>query len=123
MMMKPSSRRTSKDLERQRIGVSRTVIWLPRISHLPSIPPTHEQIANKAKKKEYARESRRISAFEDTTQALFDVGLVGRRRRNKQRFSIEKDLKMVVMQTTRNGILLVHKEIYVMVVETFGNIR
>jgi hypothetical protein len=96
---------------------------LPRISHLPSIPPTHEQIANKAKKKEYARERRRISAFEDTTQALFDVGLVGRRRRNKQRFSIEKDLKMVVMQTTRNGILLVHKEIYVMVVETFGNIR
>ena len=96
---------------------------MPRISHLPSIPPTHEQIASKAIKKEYARESRHISAFEDTTQALFDVGLVGRRRRNKQRFFVEKDLKMVVMQTTRNGILLVHKEIYVMVVETFGNIR
>lgn len=85
--------------------------------------PTPEQIAAEAKRKEYARASGRISALEDTAQTLPEVGLGGRRRKNRRRISAGKDMKMVVMQTTGNGTSSVHKEICVMAAETFGKIR
>lgn len=85
--------------------------------------PTPELMAAEAKRKEYARASGRLSALEDTAQTLPDSGLVGKKRRNRRRLSVGKDLKMVVMQTTGNGTSSLHKEICIMAAETFGKIR
>lgn len=85
--------------------------------------PTPEQNAAEAKRKEYAGASGRLSVLEDTAQTLPDAGLVGKRRKNRRRLSLGKDLKMVVMQTIGNGASTVHKEICVMAAETFGKIR
>jgi hypothetical protein len=49
--------------------------------------------------------------------------LVGKRRTNGRRLSVGKDIKMVVMQTTGNGMSWVRKEICMMATETFGKIR
>lgn len=85
--------------------------------------PTHKQIATEGKRKEYARASGRISALEDNAQTLSDTYSVGKRRKNSRKPNVGKDMKMVSMQTNRNGVSSVHKEICIMATEMFGKIR
>lgn len=85
--------------------------------------PTPEQTAAEAKRKEYAIASGRLSAIEDAVDSLPDGALAGKRKRNRRRLSIGKDLKMVAMQMTGNGTSSVHKEICIMAAELFGKIR
>lgn len=84
--------------------------------------PTPEQAAVDAKRKEFAIASGRLCALEDTAQNLPD-GYIGKRKRNRRRLSIGKEMKMVVMQTTGSGTSSIHKEICIMAAEQFGKIR
>jgi len=85
--------------------------------------PTPEQIAAEAKRKEFAIASGRLSANESAVESLHEGALAGKKKRNKRRLSVGKDLKMVAMQTTGNGTSLIHKEICIMAAEQFGKIR